>query len=143
MTPYSYNEVFTPDEINIWQEVVDVVNLIPDRSQLYEWTRCHEVARIVAALYPDELYYEDGEYTLGLTHSWCRFKDPDTHYNQMGRRIVILDTYAFHQLPAVQLVNVGSMINNPYIRGKVREDIEWSFVEATVEMIREQLNFCG
>jgi len=140
MIPYAQTDLFTPDELETYEAVQELVKRIPDGPKP-DSVRCHEVARIVVGMFSDTLEWRDGEYTVGLAHSWCIFKNQVLEYNGHTHRIIILDPYASHALPQVQIINVGYMVKNknPYIESCLFGDpVDDEWVRLVIEKLKPE-----
>lgn len=140
MIPYAQTEVFTPLELQTYEAAKELVTRIPNGLES-DSVRCHEVARIVAGVFPDALEWRDGEYSRGLAHAWCVFRNQVPVYNGHTRREIILDPYASHSLPQVQLANVGYMVQEIYIEGCLLGDpVDDEWVSEVVESLRPKMS---
>lgn len=117
MNSYSELEVFTKDEVNLFQRATKLVEALRDRNKL----RCHELARAVGSVLG--LHVQDGYYGF-VNHTWLwteplKWNDL-TSYTRLGFPN-ILDVYSVGSLPMVRLVD-GKHTALPHVGWAYRPD---------------------
>lgn len=133
MKGYSATQIFPKTVQEIYHRVCGIPPLIPDRDGGM-LVRCHEVARIVAELFPRGVTVVDGFYqgphVMRAEHSWL----------EVVNSSFILDVYAVGRLPLVQLIHAppGTAHREAYKDTPYkRDDIRTEFVQRTANWIRE------
>lgn len=121
MKTYSEREVFSPDELRLFERATALVRAMPHLDPLGREVRCHEVARVVASHL--KLPHYDGLYELGAQHSWC--ETPGGH---------VLDVYAVGRIPPVQLIAVVTTMPRRFRRGSYREDIREGIITWLIDI---------
>ena len=139
MKSYSEENIFSATDCLALREATSIVSLITSDGCRKEGTeediRCHEVARVVRDVfqklrmpYLRNMVVVDGKYRarqLGVDHSWLVYGK--------GKSGVILDPYSVGQLPMVLVFAHGVGQKSPYEPGKVRDDIDYAWVNEQVE----------
>lgn len=126
---YSVTNVFSARQRHLLRTVEDFVARIP--STLGEATRCHELARAVAAvvLTPlPPLRVVDGRYNR-CDHSWLALP-----IDAIGDDCKLIDVYSVGRLPQVQLVHDiwHTTRGAQYVPGAPRTDIRERMVRALI-----------
>ncbi len=125
MKTYTEREVFTADELRLFERTTALVSALPHLDPHGREIRCHELARVVASHL--KLPHYDGLYDLGAQHSWC--ETPGGH---------ILDVYAVGRIPPVQLVAVVPTMMRHFHRGAYRTDIREDVIAWLIDVTIEQ-----
>ena len=109
---------FAKEVLRLFREAAEIVELIPSAQD--QLLRCHEVARVVAAmLNKPNIKVVDGRYGI-VDHSWLMLGDE-----------YLLDVYAVGRLPMVQIRDVRTpTLPRPveYFPGPPRSDIQTAVV---------------
>ena len=111
-----------PGVVQKFRFATQFIDLIPNDKRLVHLLRCHEVARAVGRIV--HLPVQDGDYGVGVEHSWLWFENGD-----------VLDVYATGRLPIVQYVRARHPFRahrDLYHGGPPRTDIAEDVVEALV-----------
>ncbi len=110
MKSYAESEVFSDQEISLWNVATKFVAGMPSKNG-DRYIRCHELAWVTGKRLG--LDVQVGIYHIGA-HSWLwvpsKRKNPGTgkpYYN-------ILDVYVPGQLPQVQLIDMAATLPCPY-----------------------------
>jgi hypothetical protein len=127
---YSWHEVFSPDEMKLYQRAVELVAAAPYAIN-GELVRCHELARAVATcLDLSDAHVCDGLYG-SVDHSWLWTKPPPAIFARWNPSI--LDVYAPGVHPQVVLVDWYN--HRDYRRGEPRKDIRQGIVRELVKLL--------
>jgi hypothetical protein len=129
MKGYAIEEVFSADELALYEKARQLMELAPYKINDEE-VRCHEVVRAVALkLDLSPLQVVDGWYGL-CDHSWLWTKV----WKPFTRPPTALDVYSVGRHPLVQLVDTSSgSLPFDYSRGDPRKDIKNDVVVALLE----------
>ncbi len=139
MKSYAQRVVFSDLQVWLWQRATELVAQLPDPASDSEW-RCHEVARAVFQY----VHNEPGPYKADLAgtltvidgcygsadHSWIEGITMNVKLGQS--RKFILDTYAVHRLPMVQLLDTESWASKNGLQfrpGNARQDVRQDVIE--------------
>lgn len=128
MRGYSATHVFQAWELDLLRRAEHVVRQLP------EGLRCHEVARVVQKVLGTGVVRDgklSGTRGCKADHSWVVLED-----DGMGRLHHVLDCYAVGQVPPVQLVDAGFPLDNPYVTGEDRGDINHALVDKLVAELK-------
>ena len=124
MKNYAESEIFTPKELQLWRQAVQLVEALPD-----EEFRCHELARAVGRRLGLEV--QDGRYGF-VEHTWLW----TTPFKSKWRLPNVLDVYVPGSLPQVQLINTDrTALPVGYFWGHPREDIKQDVVERLCQIL--------
>lgn len=128
MRSYSWHEVFSVEELRLYERAVELVKLAPYKLN-GQLVRCHELARAVGHILElTDLCVSDGYYGLG-EHTWLWTK-PLSPGPVLSSPPNILDVYCPGVEPQVVLVDWYN--HQAYRRGDRREDISGNVVKCLI-----------
>lgn len=133
MKGYAAHEVFSKRQLRLLRRATELVSRVPTlilragADPLYDYVRCHELARAVGHLLKLEVV--DGWYGF-VEHTWLWTSPPERVHGQMlGPLPDVLDVYMPGHLPQVQLIHQYGSLLLPYRPGIPRDDIREAEVE--------------